>query len=92
MIKDVQNKTRGENKKPVSDMRESKKMPANDSAIIAGVFGVSGILENPVELVWYSILHKKYIIPKQNQLSRPLERKIMLPLQLKKKTNHILWI
>lgn len=41
---------------------------------------------------WYSILHKKYIIPKQNQLSRPLERKIMLPLQLKKKTNHILWI
>ena len=35
---------------------------------------------------------KKYIIPKQNQLSRPLERKIMLPLQLKKKTNHILWI
>lgn len=49
-------------------------------------------LENPVELVLVFNTTQKYIIPKQNQLSRPLERKIMLPLQLKKKTNHILWI
>ncbi|MCB5392100.1 hypothetical protein LIP47_15250, partial [Eggerthella lenta] len=70
----------GRNKKPVSDMRESKKNACNDSAIIAGVLAFPVSWKILWSWFWYSILHKKYIIPKQNQLSRPLERKIMLPL------------
>lgn len=51
-------------------MRESKKNACNDSAIIAGVLAFPVSWKILWSWFWYSILHKKYIIPKQNQLSR----------------------
>ena len=73
-------------------MRESKKNACNDSAIIAGVFGVSGILENPVELVLVFNTTQKVYYTETKSTFKTFGTEIMLPLQLKKKTNHILWI